>query len=100
MYSLAPQNLDSSVNSSRIADNIVGELDMQLEPLLDKHHRPAIQLESIRDAVPFESSSLAIHIPGLGTTPEPSTLGIPTKWYFYKASRQPGEGLDLNAIDE
>ncbi|KAF9152688.1 hypothetical protein BG015_004857 [Linnemannia schmuckeri] len=102
-YSLFPHHLNSSVysssNSSRFVDSLGSDLDMQLEPLMDKRNRRAVQPEPVRDAVPFETSSMAIYIPGLATTPETSRPGTLAKWYFYMTSRQAGEKHNCDMVN-
>ncbi|KAF9339784.1 hypothetical protein BGZ91_004716 [Linnemannia elongata] len=90
-YRLAPHHLDSPVNSSKSTNSSVSALDLQMEPLMDKHSRRGIRPEPVPDEAPFESSSMAIFIPGLATTPESSRPGTPIKWYFIMAARQPVE---------
>ncbi|KAF9145561.1 hypothetical protein BGX30_008120 [Mortierella sp. GBA39] len=99
-YSLVPHHLDSSVNSSRTTNSSISALDLQTEPLMDKHSHRAIRPEPVPDAVPFESSSMAIHIPGLATTPETSRPGTPIKWYFNTAARQSGEKHNCSMVNE
>ncbi|KAH7057858.1 hypothetical protein BKA57DRAFT_499737 [Linnemannia elongata] len=81
----------SPVNSSKSTNSSVSALDLQMEPLMDKHSRRGIHPEPVPDEASFESSSMAIFIPGLATTPESSRPGTPIKWYFNMAARQPVE---------